>query len=133
MASDAVPAEDNLLPPQSREGWRQGLRRRWRSRGRHRELHYWLLFRGLPAVTAYACLYVLGGLVLGWTAVYNVTLGISSPADSTAPALAWLISLAGWLVAPGIAGGVGGYVISKQISSRRKSSIEDLFPESEDE
>lgn len=45
--------------------------------------------------------------------------------------LAWLLSLAGWLIAPGVAGAVAGYVISSAIDARRRP-LDRLFAEDDD-
>jgi hypothetical protein len=118
-------------PPAER--WVDRLRRRWRSRGRHRNLQFWLLFRGSPFVAVLVCLYVVNGLVIGWSAAYDVMLGITSPADTSAPAPAWVLSVAGWLVTPAVVGAVAGYVISSQITSRRRRPIDQLFREDADD
>jgi hypothetical protein len=47
--------------------------------------------------------------------------------------LAWSLSLAGWLVAPGVAGAVAGYVISSAIEARRRRPIDGLFAEDGDD
>jgi hypothetical protein len=87
----------------------------------------------VPALVAYAGLYVANGFVIGWRAAYDVNLGVSTPATTAAPALAWCLSLAGWLVAPGIAGAVAGYVVSTSIAERRTKRLDRLFPGAEDE
>jgi len=51
------------------------------------------LFRGLPILAAAAALYVAGGIVIGWRKAYDVTLGITSPADTSVPTVAWVLSL----------------------------------------
>lgn len=104
------------------------LRRWWRSQGHRRNLRYWLLFRGLPVLVAFGLLYVATGVVVGWRDAYDVCLGIESPAKTSAPVLAWFLSVAGWLVMPGVAGAVAGYVVSDSIGSRRSRSLGDSFP-----
>jgi len=111
------------------------LRRYWRSRGRYGRLRYWLLFRGLPLGVVFGVLYVADGWVNGWVISYEVMLAIRSPADPAVRvgALAWLLSLSGWLVAPGVAGAVAGYVISAGIDARRRTRFDVLFTEDDDE
>ena len=78
-------------------------------------------------------LYVVNGLVIGWREAYDVTLAITSPGDTRNPALAWWLSLMGFLIAPGVAGAVAGYVISTGIESRRREPLERLFVEGSDD
>src|SRR6476659_1565179 len=115
------------LAPPPREGPVALVRRRWRSRGQHRPLRYWLLFRGVPALVAFVALFIANGLVIGWRNAYDVMLAIISPAATTSPALAWLLSLAGWLVGPAVAGAVVGYMITAEIQGRRKKKFDELF------
>ncbi|MFU8875517.1 DUF6313 family protein [Micromonospora sp. SL4-19] len=120
------------LPPAPPDRPSERLRRWWRSRGQREGLRYWLLFRGAPALVAYGLLFVLNGLIIGWRSAYDVNIGITSPAATASPALAWPLSIAGWLVAPGIAGAVAGYVVSSSIRSRRRKRIDNLFREHAD-
>lgn len=125
-----LPADFPLpVPAAVRERRRELLRRWWRSRGHQRNLRYWILFRGLPVLAALAVLYVATGFVVGWRDAYDVSLGIESPAETSAPVLAWFLSVAGWLVMPGVAGAVAGYVVSDSISSRRSRPLTDEFPQ----
>jgi hypothetical protein len=43
--------------------------------------------------------------------------------------LAWFLSVAGWLVMPGVAGAVAGYVVSDSIASRRSRPLDEQFPQ----
>src|SRR5687767_13075644 len=97
-------------PPQGTFG--EVTRRWWLSQRRHPGLRHWLLFRGLPVLLGLATLFVANGLVIGWATAYNVMATIDSPADTSSPALAWLLSLAGWLVGPAIAGAVAGNIVT---------------------
>ena len=112
-----------------RERRRDLVRRWWRSRGHQRNLRYWLLFRGLPVLVGLVVLYIVNGFVVGWRDAYDVSLGIESPAETSAPVLAWFLSVAGWLVMPGVAGAVAGYVVSDSIASRRSRTLDELFPQ----
>jgi hypothetical protein len=120
------------LPPPPPDRVLDKVRRRWRSRGQHRGLRYWTLFRGIPILLGYAALYLANGLMIGWRQAYDVNIGVTSPAATTSPALAWVLSLAGWLVAPGIAGAVAGFVISSYIASRRQTPVSRLFTSDDD-
>jgi hypothetical protein len=77
----------------------------------------------------FAALFATNGLVIGWRKAYDVMLAIISPADTNSPVLAWLLSLAGWLVGPAVAGAVVGYMITAAIEGRRKKPIDGLFRE----
>jgi len=131
MPSDP-PAHGIDLPPAPAERISERLRRRWLSRGRHRALRFWLLFRGLPVLILYGLLFALNGFLMGWRKAYDVSIAITSPADTPHPVPAWLLSIAGWLVAPGVAGAVAGYVISASIAGRRGMSVEHAFAEDRD-
>jgi hypothetical protein len=127
---DADFPADFPTPPTAgaRERRAELLRRWWRSQGRRRNLRYWLLFRGLPVLVAFAMLYIVTGFVVGWEKAYNICLAIDPPTGTSSPVLAWALSLAGWLVMPGVAGAVAGYVVSDSIGSRRSRSLPDSFP-----
>jgi hypothetical protein len=132
-----APGADSVrreIPPAA-ESVTGRIRRYWRSRGRYGRFRYWLVFRGLPLGILFAALYGTNGWVNGWVISYELTLAIRSPADPavSAPALGWLLSLAGWLVAPGVAGAVAGYVISSAIEARRRARFDALFTEDDDE
>jgi Family of unknown function (DUF6313) len=114
-------------PPPDR--FRDLLRRRLRALGAYTGLRHWLLVRGSVLVAGFAALYVTNGFVIGWKTTYDVTIGIVSPgsADVSAPVLAWFMSVAGWLAAPAIAGGVAGTIISMAIGRRRQRSISEVL------
>ena len=116
--------EIRVTPP-PREGWFAYRRRTWwRSRGRYGGLRYWMITRGLRAVTGYAALFCLTGLVIGWRDAFDVSLQITSPADTDVPILAGVLAVVGWLLAPGLAGAVAGYLVSNAISTRRSRPAE---------
>jgi hypothetical protein len=89
--------------------------------------------RGFPLVAGLGLLYMANGLAIGWRRAYDVSIGITSPADTGVPALAWPLSVAGWLLVPGIAGAVAGYVVSDAIKVRRSKPLEDVQTEAGDE
>jgi hypothetical protein len=105
------------------------VRRWWRSRGKHPPLRYWLLFRGIPALVAFAALFAANGFVIGWRNAYDVMLAITSPAATSNRVLAWLLSFTGWLVGPAVAGAVVGYMITTEIEGRRRKPFKELFRE----
>ncbi len=71
---------------------------------------HWLLVRGTMLITAFVLLYLVNGVSIGWKTTYDVAIGITSPGDESVsvPALAWLMSIAGWLAAPAVFGAVAG-------------------------
>jgi hypothetical protein len=93
-------------------------------------MRYWLPYRGAPIIAFYIILYCVNGVVIGWSNAYDVTLGITSPTDTDQPAIAWVLSLAGWLLIPGIAGAVSGYIVTTQIEGTRERPFSDLLPDS---
>ncbi|MEV4242044.1 DUF6313 family protein [Streptosporangium canum] len=115
------------IPPPPRERARHRLRRWWLSLGAHHGARYWMWTRGLPILFVFGALFVANGLLIGWRKAYDVTLAITSPADTTMPVLAWLLSIAGWLLAPAIVGAITGFVVSNAIASRRTRSVEELL------
>lgn len=125
-------ADVNLPPPPRERRW-EAVRRWWRSQGRHRGLRYWLVYRGSPFILGFGGLFVANGLMIGWRDAYDVALAITSPAATSSPVLAWFLSVAGWLLAPGLAGAVAGHVISTSITSRRSRPIDRVFPSADDD
>ncbi|MDX6740183.1 DUF6313 family protein [Actinocorallia sp. A-T 12471] len=121
------------LPPPRPERPHEALRRRWRSIARYRGLRHWLLTRGSVVAVLYTGLFVGNGFAIGWRHAYDVSVGITSPAATSAPVVAWFLSVAGWLLAPGIAGAVAGYALSHAITSRRSVPFEEIFPPDADE
>jgi hypothetical protein len=126
-----------------RETWRERVRRRWRSLTRYTGLRFWMLSRGMLMLVTVGILYVAGGLVIGWQTAYEIAVGITSPdsvasppaALPTSPApsaavvvLAWALSLTGWLVVPGIAGAVAGYVVTAHADQRRDRPLDSFLP-----
>jgi hypothetical protein len=119
-------------PPPDRQ--RDRVRRRLRALGAYAGIRRWLLVRGTVLLVLFGALYVANGLVIGWKTAYDVTLAITSPGDKSvsAPALAWFLSLAGWLAAPAVFGGVAGVIISTAITDRRRRPISQVLTKHED-
>lgn len=117
------------LPPPPPDRWRDRMRRRFYALGAYTGLRYWMLVYGPALLGAFACLYVANGLVIGWKTTYDVTIGITSPGDRSisTPALAWVLSVAGWLAAPAVFGAVAGAIISAAVNGRRKRSIGEVL------
>jgi hypothetical protein len=107
----------------------QHLRRRWLSLGRHRALNYWILLRGVPLLVLFGSIFVLNGVLIGWRQAYDVAVLITSPAATSSPLAAWLLSVAGWLLMPAIAGAVAGYIINSAVGGRRTRPIDEVFPD----
>ncbi|MED7923952.1 DUF6313 family protein [Nonomuraea sp. LP-02] len=119
------------VPPPPRERLLHRLRR-WRlSLSAHHGVRYWTWTRGLPILLAFGALFVANGLLIGWREAYEVTLAITSPADTAIPVLAWFLSVAGWLLAPAAVGAIAGFMVSNAITSRRTRSIEELLGQGE--
>ncbi|AEV85019.1 hypothetical protein ACWT_3995 [Actinoplanes sp. SE50] len=119
-----------LLPPPPEPFWtRARWRRRLRAVGAHTGLQHWLLVRGLPLTGVFLALYVTNGLVNCWRTTYDVTIGVISPGDHAVavPALAWPLSVAGWLATPAIVGAAIGITIERAITARRSRSITDVL------
>ena len=104
--------------------------RRWvQAWGAYTGLTRWLLVRGSILFLAFAALYVVNGTIIGWKTAYDVTIGITSPGDAevSTPVLAWFLSIAGWLAAPAVCGGVAGVVITVAVTDRRKRNIAEVL------
>ena len=67
------------------------------------------------------------GTTIGWVKAYEVMVAIISPSDTTNPALAWPLSVAGWLAGPAIAGAVIGHIVSAAITAHRTESFNEIF------
>lgn len=91
----------------------------FRSLSRLNRAQYWLLTRAVRWVAGFGALYVVGALVLSWTTAYEVMIGITSPSDTAHPGVAVVLSLTGWLLVPAFVGGAAGYLVSREIDSRR--------------
>ncbi len=106
---------------------RERLRDRQRSLAFLNNPRYWLITQGIWIVVVFGLLYVAGGSVLGWTVAYEVLIGITSPGTTSSRPMAWLLSMAGWLVMPAFIGGVTGYLVNRQVDKRRKESAEEVM------
>jgi hypothetical protein len=96
-------------------------------------LGFWLRLRGLPLLFLYIGLFLANGLTIGWRTAYDVSIQITSPADTRVPALALSLSLAGWLLVPGLVGAVAGYVVTDAITAHRGKPLAEIFEEYDDE
>ncbi|MEU6721600.1 DUF6313 family protein [Nonomuraea sp. NPDC046802] len=83
---------------------------------------YWLLTRALWVVLACLAVFVVDGVLIGWSTAYEVLIGIKSPADAGSAPVTWLVSLVGWLAIPAFVGGTVGYLVTRQIEARRRRS-----------
>jgi hypothetical protein len=87
----------------------------------------------MPFVVLVAILYVVNGLANGWSAAYDLTAGLRSPTQSDLPVVAWPLSVAGWLLVPGVAGAVAGYIVTDFIARRRTTPLHDAFVDADDD
>lgn len=123
----AAPDPPGLIPlPPPPERIAARWRRRWRALGAYTGVPHWLLVRGSPLAAGFLLLYLANGLVIGWTTAYDVTIGITSPGDPekvSVPALAWPLSMAGWLAMPAIVGATIGITVEQAITGRRRRTL----------
>lgn len=89
--------------------------------------HHWLVTRASVWLAGFCALYILGGLLLGWSAAYEVLVGLTAPADCSRPWLGYALSLTGWLLVPGLTGAATGYIVTRQIERRRSTALADLL------
>lgn len=108
------------LPPRASLAAR--CRRYVRSLAALNKTHYWLLTRALWVALAFIVLFVIDGALIGWSTAYEVLIGITSPADAGSAPVTWLVSLVGWLAIPAFVGGTVGYLVTRQIETRRRRS-----------
>ncbi|MFI6737245.1 DUF6313 family protein [Nonomuraea sp. NPDC050451] len=105
-------------------------RRRLRSLAALSKTRYWLLTRALWVVLAFVVVFVVDGMLIGWSTAYEVLIGIKSPAEAGSAPVTWLVSIVGWLAIPAFVGGTVGYLVTRQIEDRRGRSaaevVEDL-------
>ncbi|WP_406452248.1 DUF6313 family protein [Streptomyces sp. NBC_00876] len=104
--------------------WVERTRDMFRSLSRLNRPRYWLVTRGPVWLTVFGLLYVVGGMVLGWRAAYEVLVGLQSPGDTDLPAYAYVL---GWLLVPALIGGAAGYLVTRQIDRRRTVDAEELL------
>jgi hypothetical protein len=123
-------APPSTAPPDT---WGERLRDKKRSLASLSNPRYWLITRGAWVGIAFGLLYAVGGMVLGWTVAYEVLVAITSPADTSCPPLAWVLSLAGWLLVPAFVGGVTGYLVNRQVDNRRRESAEEAIRRMQEE
>ncbi|MER6557446.1 DUF6313 family protein [Streptomyces sp. NPDC001027] len=71
--------------------------------------------------------YVLGGVLLGWRAAYEVLVGLKPPAEAAVPVFGYVLSLAGWLIVPAFIGATAGYLVTRKIEGRRTIALEALL------
>ncbi|MCX4993387.1 DUF6313 family protein [Streptomyces sp. NBC_00568] len=89
--------------------------------------HHWLLTRASVWLAGFGVLYLFGGFLLGWSTAYEVLVGLTAPASSRHPWYGYLLSLAGWLLVPGLTGAAAGYLVTRQIERRRSTDIAELL------
>jgi len=94
---------------------------------RFNRVHYWLITQASWWIAAVAGVYLAGAAILGWNAAFEVLTGITAPQATKTPAIAYVLSLFGWLLVPALVGAAAGYLVTRQIDSRRSRSIEDII------
>jgi hypothetical protein len=130
MPADSMKAQtsNSALPVRAaRKTIITSIRRMWRSQKAHRGFHYWMLFRGVPFVVMVAIIYLVNGLVNGWATAYDLLVNVDSPFEAPVPVLAWFLSFSGWLLVPGLAGAVAGYIISDFADGRRSDPVSEVL------
>ncbi|AWW36360.1 hypothetical protein DN051_06660 [Streptomyces cadmiisoli] len=80
-------------------------------------------------LTAFLALYIINGVLLGWTRAYNVLTGIDSPGEATTQWCAWPLSLMGWAAIPALVGGAVGYAVTGQIQAHRTRELQEILEE----
>jgi len=134
MQSRSIADERWPLRPPPPDTLQDRLRRRLRALSAYTGLRHWLIVRGTPLIVGSVALYVTNGFVIGWKNAYDVTIGITSPGDAriSASALAWTLSLVGWLGAPAVAGAVAGTIITVAMKNRRQRPIDEVLADDGD-
>ncbi|MEV4222294.1 DUF6313 family protein [Nonomuraea sp. NPDC049725] len=80
-------------------------RRLLRSLAALSKTRYWLLTRALWVALAFVVVFVVNGMLIGWSTAYEVLIGIKSPAGAGSAPVTWLVSIVGWLMIPAFVGG----------------------------
>lgn len=80
-------------------------------------------------LAACTTLFVLNGLLIGWTSAYEVMTGIASPATVHPQWCAWPLSLTGWAALPAVVGAAAGYVITEQIQAHHARGLSEVIEE----
>lgn len=88
---------------------------------------HWLITRASVWLGGFCSLYLVGGLLLGWNAAYEVLLGLTAPGGCRHPWYGYLLSLTGWLLVPGLTGAAAGYLVTRQIERRRSITLVTLL------
>jgi len=93
-------------------------------------LALWLLRRGMVVLLVLLVLFTLAAWRTGsWWQAFDVMLNIESPQKTASPVITTILSVAGWLVVPGIAGSVAGLVVERGVKAQRDKPTESLFPQ----
>ncbi|MGB8943012.1 MAG: DUF6313 family protein [Streptomyces sp.] len=117
--------EPVTVPPKAT--WLEQTRDMFRSLSRLNRPRYWLVARAPAWITMFCLLYILGGLLLGWRAAYEVLVGLQPPGDTKVPAYGYVLGMLGWLLVPAIIGGAAGYLVTRQIDRRRTVDAAELL------
>lgn len=84
---------------------------------------HWLVTRASVWLGGFCAVYVVGGFLLGWSAAYEVLVGLTAPAQCRHPAYGYLLSSVGWLLVPALTGATAGYLVTRQIDRRRSMDL----------
>ncbi|WP_371101684.1 DUF6313 family protein [Streptomyces sp. PU_AKi4] len=114
-------------PQVPRNTWQETLRDRVRSLSRFGRTQYWVIKHASLWLLGFMVVYVLGGVLLGWRAAYEVLVGLKPPAEAAFPVFGYVLSLAGWLIVPAFIGATAGYLVTRKIEGRRTIALEALL------
>ncbi|OEJ21835.1 hypothetical protein AR457_41170 [Streptomyces agglomeratus] len=79
-----------------------------------------------------AGLYLANGFLIGFGDTWEILVSPSSEKEEY-PALAWPLSVVGWLIVPALVGGISGYVVTQQTDRRRARPLKQLMQDLEEE
>jgi hypothetical protein len=85
-------------------------------------LRRWL-WRAKWLFMAIAALFVIAGLVMGWSDTWETLVGRRSPKNAPYPYFSWPLSVTGWLALPALVGAVIAYLMTSQADRRRTRSV----------
>ncbi|WP_141754371.1 DUF6313 family protein [Streptomyces agglomeratus] len=120
-------------PPPPDETWKERLQFWWEiNKASTNKLRYWLFFRAWWVILIIAGLYLANGFLIGFGDTWEILVSPSSEKEEY-PALAWPLSVVGWLIVPALVGGISGYVVTQQTDRRRARPLKQLMQDLEEE
>ncbi|MEH0513415.1 DUF6313 family protein [Streptomyces sp. B21-079] len=98
--------------------------RHWREakKARTDRFRYWLYFKSWKWIFAVFVAYMVTSWEIGFVNAWEILVGRVSAKSAAWPWASWPLSIFGWLLVPAFIGGVAGYVVTEQITSRRTDS-----------